>query len=781
MNMHLKLLFNDFKKKPWKNIIILAFMTLSVLIASSVVLMLSNLFSSITAMYETSNPPHFLQMHKGELNQAAVDEFDNSFEKLTHSQTVCMIDFYGNELELAGSQKNFSLEDCRLDICFVKQNEKYDVLLDSRRRPVNLSAGEIAVPVILLDSYDIKTGDVLTIRSNGITKSFKVTSFVLDGMMNSTMCSSTRFLISDSDFYELFGKCGETEYIIEAWFSDSSLASSYQNAYEQSSLPLPKDGQAITYSIIFLLSALTDIMTSMVFVLAGILLVVIAGISLHHVILTELTDDIHQIGTMKAIGIPEKNIRGLYLGKIRVLMIAAMLIGVSLSVALSPAVCTHISRTFGSQPLKVSDVILALSSSVLIYLIIILFTRRILSKIKKARVTDLLVRGGGFTKKTKTKDGLRKSKLMPVNLLMGFHEVRKGYSMVFMLMLIVSILSLLPLRTAKTMEHRNFATYMGSPVCDLFLEVEQGENLEARNDLIESLLQKSKSENVVKSYNVNRRVRATSGETSLHIDCGAAAGNGIKYMKGKNPEMQNEIALSVILADELEKKCGDTVSLRLEDETVDLVLCGIYQDVTSGGRTAKTIRNFDEHTSEKYEYQIFLTAGSDAEMFAQQLRADAGNGFSIEDMEHFLSQTLGGVVSRIKDASRLVFFCGIFITICMVLLFMELKISSSLSSLAEKKAMGIPLSAIMLQEFYPVLISGICGMICGIVMEEIFGDDFISVLFATLGLGLKKITFTESLVSCIHIPLLLLSALACVTYLVCGSIKKINPAVHLDK
>ena len=58
MKTHLKLLLNDFRKKAWKNSILFLFMCLSVTIATSVALMLSQLFTSITAMYETANPPH---------------------------------------------------------------------------------------------------------------------------------------------------------------------------------------------------------------------------------------------------------------------------------------------------------------------------------------------------------------------------------------------------------------------------------------------------------------------------------------------------------------------------------------------------------------------------------------------------------------------------------------------------------------------------------------------------------------------------------------------------
>ena len=55
--MYLKLLKNDFRKNPWNNAILLLFLCLSSAVAVTVTLML--------------DPPHFLQMHKGELSQAA--------------------------------------------------------------------------------------------------------------------------------------------------------------------------------------------------------------------------------------------------------------------------------------------------------------------------------------------------------------------------------------------------------------------------------------------------------------------------------------------------------------------------------------------------------------------------------------------------------------------------------------------------------------------------------------------------------------------------------------
>ena len=165
MNIHIKLLINDFRKRAWKNIVLFVFMCLSVIVAASVVLMLSQLFSSITSMYEMAKPPHFLQMHMGIVEQADIDEFNEHSPGVTYWQTTPMIDLYGDDILVTEDDQSFTLSDCRLDISLVKQNNGYDVLLDEHRKPLNLKAGEIGVPIIILDQYDISLGDMITISA----------------------------------------------------------------------------------------------------------------------------------------------------------------------------------------------------------------------------------------------------------------------------------------------------------------------------------------------------------------------------------------------------------------------------------------------------------------------------------------------------------------------------------------------------------------------------------------------------------------------------------------
>ena len=791
MKLHIKLLMNDFRKRAWKNIVLFVFMCLSVTIAASVVLLLCQLFSSITSMYETSRPPHFLQMHMGTIEQADIDVFNESFEGVTYWQTTSMIDLYGDDIFVAGDGKFYTLSDCRLDISLVKQNKEYDVLLDEKRVPLNLKAGEIGVPMIILDQYDISLGDKIIVSEDGKRKEFIVAAYVYDGMMNSTICSSTRFLISDFDFDLLLGNIGETEYLIETYFTDSSFASAYQTAYEQSDKELPKNGQAITYTIIFLLSALTDILTAFVFVLTGIMLILVVVICLRYVILAELEDDVVEIGTMKSIGIPDKGIENLYLAKIKILMSVAGVVGFLLALLFLPRLTGHISRFFGKQSLDVQTLLWAVVSVVLIYCIILLFAKKVLKQIKKKTIVDLLVLNDGFSKKMKVKTSLYKSRRLSTNALIGLQEVRKGYGIVFILMLIITVLVMVPIRSLQAMQAQDFVTYMGSPICDLLVEVTQGESLEERNDMLRNLLREEVEMGYVQNVDVLRRVRLqafsnTREIVGVHVDTGLSAGKGIVYLSGSSPSEEKQIALSYLLADELGKEVGDRVDITTDHQTYRFEICGIYQDVTSGGKTAKTIYDFPNELSEKYTYHLELSADlsaydRSADEFADHLKSKLGSGYSIKSMDGFLEQTLGGVTARLSQAVYLVVMIGFVITIFIVLLFMELRLARTMRALAEKIVMGISVRAICIQELYPMLFSGGAGLILGVILTELIGEKIVSALFSLLGLGITSFSFSAMTISCIFVPVSLIFNLVIINLSVCMKIKKVDISGYFNQ
>lgn len=777
MNMNLKMLKNDFKRNRAGNMSLLLFMTLAACLVVIATIVVTQLITSMTGMYKTARPPHFLQMHKGEINQKSIDEFNFSYDGVVFWQTVPMIDVYGDNIEVYGHDA-FSLSDCRLDISLVKQNREYDLLLDENRNAIKVNKGEIGIPVILLDSYDINIGDKVVLTSNGITREFNVTAFVHDAQMNSTLCSSTRMLISDEDFEELFGNVGENEYLIETYFTDSSKAKDYQTSYENEGLP--QNGQAVTYAVIFLLSAFRDIAMAMVLILISVLLVMVSMMCIKYTIMAALEEEIGEIGTMKAIGMSYVDIRNLYLVKYKMIVSAGIVTGYVIAIIISNVFTGHVISTFGKQLVSIFTIALPVVSCILLYFITNQYCRKILKKLKKVTVVDALIAKKGFGKRERVIDGLYKSKKMEVNLLLSTREIFHnfgGFVIVFMVMFIVAGIMIVPMNLLNTMNSKEFITYMGSSIDDILIEIDSGENLENKYAIIKKLL---KEDVHIENYKEFRRVRVETTDCegdlmNLHVDCGNYAGKELKYLYGKSPTIENEIALSKLNAEAIGKNIGDSIMLKFNNKQEKFVISGIYQDVTSGGYTSKSINSFAGLDAEKYQFTINLAPGADVKKTAKQWSDGTGGGYDIEPMEEFINQTLGGVSRQIEVAAAAAVVIGILLAALIVVLFMKLRLAKDVAQIAAMKSIGFTNYDVRKQYLYKIGLISIAGIIAGTIVSNMLGESIASMALSAMGFGISKITFIiNPLYSFVILPLALIAASAIMTWISTGQIKEYN-------
>lgn len=569
-------------------------------------------------------------------------------------------------------EDSYQLSDLRLDVGLVKQNEERDLLLNSDHEKVILKKGEIGIPVILKGMYDMEIGDKVILNSNGVRKEFVIKEFVLDAQMNS-MASSTRVLLSDDDFEELHGEIGEFEYLIEAYFNDSGDASAFQTVYENGGMPV--NGQAVTYTMMFLLSALTDLITVFVMLLVSVLLIMVSFICVRFTIMAALEEDVREIGTMKAIGLPSSEIRNLYLDKYKFLALVAVVFGYLVALISSKLITSHISTTFGNVSLSPLAIILSVVVAVSVYLLITFYSRRILKKIDTLTVVDALVTGKGFEKNTGAiKDGMHKSRLLPVNWLFSLREVFYKFSnwaIVFGVLLITVVMILIPLNLLNTFESPEFITYMGSSLEDVLIEVENGENLESNYDKVKQLLDTDPS---ISNYHEYRTVRvqttdSTGTQKNLNVEVGATAGSELQYLTGSAPQGEIEIALSFMNADEIGAEVGSKIEVTADDQPRVFEVSGIYQDVTSGGKTAKSTYGFPGIPSNKYSFSVNLEENGDVNVKADEWAKSLGAGISVDPMEDFIDQTLGGVSRQLRTAVIAIVIIGSLLALLITVLF----------------------------------------------------------------------------------------------------------------
>lgn len=770
---------NDFIRNKVINLSLLLFMMFSVGLAALSMMVAVQTYTSISELYEIAQPPHFMQMHKGEIDREKIDEFMSAYEGMAYWQTITMINAYGENMTIAGQKDTYDLSDCRLDIGLVMQNEAKDLLLNAKHEPVTMRKGEIGIPVLLRDMYGMEIGDHVILTNQNVTKEFVIREFILDSMMNSTMASSTRILLSHEDFEMLSGNIGENEYLIEAYLTNAKEASAFQTAYENAGLP--QNGQAVTYTIIFMLSALRDIVTVFVLLLVSILLIFVSFICIRFTIMAALAEEISEIGTMKAIGLSFSDIRAIYLNKYRVLALAGVIAGYIMALSISSVFTKHIGDTFGNMKISPLAVISSLVVSCLVFFLINHYCKKVLKKIKRVTVVDALVSGKGFEKeKGGIKDGLFKSKTLSVNWLMGIREVFYRFTnwiVVFAVVSIAVLMILVPVNLMSTFEAPEFITYMGSSLEDILIEVENGENIETSYARVKQALG---NDDAIDKYFEYRGVRVQTADAegelmNLKIDTGDNAGNELQYLSGKAPEEDNEIAISYLNANAIGKKDGDSMLLFYDNKVQEFVISGIYQDVTSGGYTAKSKYNFSELTAEKYSFSVNLKDKAEIGKKVHEWSTALGAGVTVDPMEDFINQTLGGVVKQLKTVVFATIIIGACMAMLITVLFLKLRLAKDSYEVAALKAVGFSAHDIQQQYMIKTGCVAIIGILAGIILTKFLGERIVNTALSIAGLGIKKVELiTNPMVEYILCPLLLLVLILLVTRIAVRTIKNCN-------
>jgi putative ABC transport system permease protein len=305
--------------------------------------------------------------------------------------------------------------------------------------------------------------------------------------------------------------------------------------------------------------------------------------------------------------------------------------------------------------------------------------------------------------------------------------------------------------------------------------VENGENLETGYANVKQILEKDDS---IKNYYEYRNVRVQTADaenkiTNLNINCGDSAGNELQYISGKAPEGENQIAISYLNANEIGKKAGDRIVLLFDGRNQEFVVSGIYQDVTSGGYTAKSKYSFPGLASDRYTFSVNLNDSANVEKKAEEWSKIIGSGVTVDPMKEFINQTLGGVAKQLRAIVFAVAIIGACLAMLITVLFLKLRLVKDLSEIAVLKAIGFSELDIKKQYMIKIGSVSIVGILAGTILTDVLGEEIVAGALSIAGIGLKKVQFiVNPLVEYIICPLLLMALVLLVTWTAVRIIKK---------
>jgi putative ABC transport system permease protein len=708
------------------------FVAAAAMLVALAAILVVNLSGAIDTLMTQAKTPHFTQMHAGDLDLARLAAFAEQNETIADFQALEFLNVDGAQfLFTAPASAGRSLADSVQDNGFSVQSEKFDFLLDLDGNVITVADGEIYVPIAYMQGGIARVGDTVSVAGN----TFIIAGALRDSQMQPLLSSSKRFLVGQNDFAAL-KQFGSVEYLIEFRLHDLDRLGAFETAYTAAGLE--SNGPTLTYSLFRMFNGLSDGLMIAVILLVSALVIAIAFLCIRFTLLAKIEDDYREIGVMKAIGLRVSDIKKIYLTKYIAIAAAGSLLGFGLSFVFRDALLANIRLYMGESKNAPLAPLLGIFSVLLVFLAISAYVNGVLGRFRKISPAEA-VRFGISQEKSGGGKRFRLStnKLLGTNVFLGVKDVltRKGlYVTMLAVLVLAAFIIIVPQNLHNTISSKSFITYMGVGDSELRIDIQQTDNISEKAAEIAAAMENDNeiSRFVVLTTQTFRARLEDGSEERIKVELGNHSVFPLAYAEGRAPVAENEIALSVMHANEMGKKVGDILPLLIEGQEKNLMVSGIYSDVTNGGKTAKAVFSDD---SADTMWSVITAELSDPSLVGEKIAEYAGRFTfaKVSDIDEFIRQTYGGTISAIGKASYAAVGVALALTVLITLLFMRMLVAKDRYAIAVMKAFGFTNSDIKAQYVARSIFVLIIGILLGTLLANTLGETLASAVIASFG------------------------------------------------
>lgn len=645
--------------------------------------------------------------------------------------------------------------------------------------------GEIGLPINIKNTSGIKLGDQLTIDLEGISKTFVVKEFFKDAFMGSDLIGLKRFIISQHDYDEIKQNVPEEKWIQFWSFVENSDENQSDLATEFSKSNILSDFD-IDKSLVELMF-MTDRILSAILFIVSLFLIFIAFLTLRFTIVSTIQDDYKEIGVMKAIGFTNVSIKKLYLMKYFGLSVVGGVIGLGISLPLTRIVSVRVSE-YVIVPDSSTGMIVSVFSTVIIVAITLLFCSMCMRKINKASAVDAIRQGhNGERFKASRKMNLHKSKVLHTTLFLAISDVLnqfKGYTTLIITFVLSTVIILIPINLANTILAPKFISHLGTTHADFYSLTEPAEDtiskVQAEMDRLEQEF-RDKNFDVTLSvdYFFNTKYILDDGEDSRRIigmnseTKAEQYESEYEYLDGVAPKLENEIAITSMMAEKYNKNIGDSIVFEIDGKKKTFLISGTHQTIDNEGYMVRLSDNFKPLNVAGYLLMGNINAIADEKPKIIEDMKEQLEHLNIKSAMDIIGDLTGGFMGQLKMIIVLIIAIVSLITFFITSLFIRLLIAKEIQGIAIMKSLGFTNGLIKLWQSLRILILLVASIILGVFVANVLGGQLVGMVFKMFGLTKFSMDIVPLQVY-VLCPLVIITVVLLAVYTSCGQIKKIQ-------
>ena len=742
--MFLRILKNDLRRKKSMNIILLIFVILSTMFASSSTYNMLAVYGGIDYFFEKAEMSDYVILTLNSNGTDPAEDIIKNADSVTEYKKENIIFYSASDLTQNGV-KYVSFENPGIIVsdrgmklkCFNKDNEVI----------TEVPKGHVYVGGIMSTLDDVHIGDTVDLTIEEKTVTVTIDGYLKDALLGSPFIGNSRMIMNDSDYSELLGARNIKNHQGGIYYIQTDDMSALQNDVADVYNSL-FSAEAGTVKLTFML----DMLTAALLLIVSICLILIAFTMLSFTIKFTLAEDFREIGVMKAVGLKNRSIRGLYMIKYLCISIVGALVGYFASIPFGKVLMASVS----DRLLIESDggVEVGIISACAVVLIILWFCYFCSRRIKKLSPIDA-VRSGETGERYKARSVMKLSKSrLGSNWFLGINDVLskpRQYMSMIVTFTICLLLVMMLATAANTLMSEKLIYLFGTTQSDAYYN-STDKIMEAMGNSDETILDKTVSEiedTLAKNgmpadvhVELNYQIPVKFGDKQMQVlmqQCTETKTTDYVYNEGLAPIYVNEVAFTPQILEELDAKIGDKVKLTVAGVESEYTITASFVSLNQLGRIGRLHQDVKTRCGDAasaFAFQIDFKDSPDEKEVAsriERMREIFGTD-KIYDAADFVDKCTNSSATIIM-AKNMVLLIALLIAILITVLMERSFLSKESNEIALMKAIGFKTRSISAQHTIRFVIVIIISTALAAALNWPFTKIVCDRIFGVMGAG----------------------------------------------
>ncbi|MBQ2101284.1 MAG: hypothetical protein II477_09480 [Lachnospiraceae bacterium] len=486
-----------------------------------------------------------------------------------------------------------------------------------------------------------------------------------------------------------------------------------------------------------------------ILLLFAVMVLVISLVIISFSIKNFIQRNMKNTGILEASGYTVKELRASLILQILIIAAIGSLVGIGIAVLTFKQFGNVVGAVLGLRWNQPVNGIAAACTVLGTLLVIGLVSLWLSSAYKKITVLDAL-RGGISTHNFKKNYFTFENTPLPIPMVLALKDTFGGLGRNLIMVFISAILVIATLIGFGMVEKfaKNTDGMMGMMAFEMATDeiVATGCN----KDLSEDLRGLEDVENVLVDFGFEPTINMDGRQTAMytHVVDDLNHTRSTNMLEGRYPEKENEILVTMGIANDLQLKVGDVIELEFAGKKADYIITGINQRMERMGRTiymridgAKKI--FPGEVIGAYRYLVTAKDGISYEQLKSTLNEYAereGLEFQHTDMYTSMNSTIATITMAVKVICIVIAVLTIVIVIFVESLVIRAKIAREWRGMGISKALGQTSGGLICQIMLSNLPAILTGAILGGLLSPFAGDNMIKAAFSLF--AMKKVCFS---------------------------------------